>query len=136
MDRWQDSPPTGVACHRTGKDDPRQGPYFVESFAYSQVVSGPEGQRWSQVRPLVHAASFIRTVCDSPGSPFVLFTIDEAAQREAELDELRERVAELEIQLEESRSGPIDMEALTNNVVSMLEARLPKRPGPKPREAA
>lgn len=135
MDRWQERPPAQVACHRTGKDDAKQGPYFVEAFAYSQVVSGPEGQRWSQVKPLVHAASFIRSVCDAPGSPFVLFTIDEAAQREAELDELRERVAELELQLEEARSGPIDHDVFISNVVSILDSRYAKKTGPKPAAA-
>ena len=131
MDRWQERPPSGVTCHRTGKDDPRQGPYFVEAFAYSQVVSGPEGQRWSQVRPLVHAASFIRSICESPGSPFVLYTIDEAAQREAELDDLRERCAELELQLEEVHSGPIDADALMDNLVSIMDRRYARKPGPK-----
>lgn len=131
MDRWQERPPAQVACHRTGKDDAKQGPYFVEAFAYSQVVSGPEGQRWSQVKPLVHAASFIRSICESPGSPFVLYTIDEAAQREAELDELRERVAELELQLEEVHSGPIDADALMDNLVSIMDRRYARKPGPK-----
>jgi hypothetical protein len=103
----------------------------VEGFAYQQVVNGPQGMRSSGVRQLVHAAGWIRAMCDSPGSPFVLYDIAEAAEMQAELDGLREQVAELELQLEEARSGPIDAESLTNNIVSILDARYSKKPGPK-----
>jgi hypothetical protein len=131
MDRWQERPPPPLACHRTSHDDPQHGPYFVEEFAYQQVQNGPQGMRASGVRQLVHAAGWIRAMCDTPGSPFVLYEVDEAAQREAELDSLREQVAELELQLEEAKSGPIDAEAFTNNVVSILRQEFARKPGPK-----
>jgi hypothetical protein len=47
------------------------------------------------------------------------------------LDSLREQVAELELQLEEAKSGPIDAEAFTNNVVSILRQEFARKPGPK-----
>jgi hypothetical protein len=131
MDRWQEKPPPQLVCHRTSHDDPQHGPYFVEEFAYQQVVNGPGGMRSSGVRQLVHAAGWVRAMCDTPGSPFVLYPVAEAAVGEAELDELRERCAELELQLEEAKSGPIDADALTNNIVSILDARYSKKPGPK-----
>ncbi len=106
MDRWVERPPN--PCHRTQKDEPKEGqPYFLESFHYIDVVRGPQGpQAAHRTKQLVHAASWIKSMCDTPGSPFVCLTVEEAAEYEAkaqdrddlliELDEARAQIAELE----------------------------------------
>lgn len=106
MDRWVERPPN--PCHRTQKDEPKPGqPYFLESFHYIDVIRGPQGpQAAHRTKQLVHAASWIKSMCDTPGSPFVCLTVEEAAELEAksqdrddlliELEEARAQIAELE----------------------------------------
>jgi len=56
-------------------------PYLVEEYLHSPAVAAPDGKNLMpapRLRPLVHAASQIRRVCELPGSPFVLLTKEEA----------------------------------------------------------
>ena len=132
-DHWVPQPP--APCHRTGKDDANGGPYFVEKTLVAEVVAGPNGpQVRPRIRPIVHAASWVKSMCDAPGSPFVALTREEVADYEktAEAhDDLLLKVEELEAEIEARKSldGLIDTEAL----VISLEQHFAKKAGAKPR---
>ena len=136
-DRWVDTPP--VPCHITGRVEAKPGqPYLIEEYLHSPAVAAPDGKNLMpapRLRPLVHAASQIRRVCELPGSPFVLLTKEEAEDADALRDEnnvLKTRVEDLEAQLEEARAlqGAVD-KVLSNGLLERLDARYAKKPGPK-----
>jgi len=138
-DRWTDTPP--VPCHITGRIEAKPGqPYLVEEYLHSPAVAAPDGKNLMpapRLRPLVHAASQIRRVCELPGSPFVLLTREEAAEQEAirkHRDELLSEVEELTAELETLRSntGAIDVQALANGLVIQLDERYARKAGRKP----
>lgn len=145
-DRWVDVPP--APCHVTGRDQAKDDqPYLVEHFHYAAVTRGPDGapRVLPRVLPLVHAASQIERVCQLPGSPFKLMRVKDYERWEKRLleaqmavEDMQARIAELESENSTLRNkgGPLDVEALTNNVVAQLRDHLPKRPGPKPKAAA
>jgi hypothetical protein len=130
-DSWVPKPP--APCHRTGKDEVTGGPYFVEKVLVAEVVAGPSGpQVRPRIRPIVHAASWIKTICDSPGSPFKALTADEIAVYEnavAERNDMALKIEELEQEIEARKSldGLID----TNALVVSLEQHFARKTGPK-----
>lgn len=139
MGRWVSQPP--APCHATRRDQAQYGPFHVGDLKYAPVRQMPDGQvrALPQILPLVTAASHFQTMMSEPGCPFRLLTKDEDAARNAYIADLEQQVAELELQVQEERTArqaPIDIEALTNNVVVALSDRLPRKPGPKPKTAA
>lgn len=132
---WVDRPP--APCHVSGKDEPKPyQPFFVEGFHYAEVTRGPQGPvATGRVRPLVHAASWIKRMCDAPGSPFVCLTVEEAAAFEAarqdredlliELDEARAQIAELE-----QHVSPSSLAKAV--VIEMQEFQKQQKPSRKP----
>lgn len=139
-DSWSARPP--APCHRTGKDEPADGqPYFTENYLVAEVVKGPSGpQVLPRIKPIVHAASWIKTICQAPGSPFVLRTQAQAAQDEAdrvELDGARLRIEELEAEVALLREAPgVDVQALAGALVVPLSDHFSRKTGPKPQRAA
>lgn len=125
-------------CHATGKDEPNGAPYFVEKILMGKVEHGPGGVRiHPRVRPVVHASSWIKMICDSPGSPFVALTHAEHA-RLADRDELALRVEELEAEnaaLRESQTS-VDVQALASALVPTLSSHFSQKTGPKPKVPA
>lgn len=137
--RWVERPP--APCHITGKDAPDGGPYLVEDFHYAAVVAGESGPRvLPRILPVVHAASWIKRICDAPGSPFVAITHEQAMAHEVtrdELDEARQRIEELEAEVASlTAAPPIDVQALASALVIPLEGHFARKTGPKPPRAA
>lgn len=125
-------------CHATGKDERNGAPYFVERTLIAEVVAGPNGpQVRPRIRPLVHAASWIKTICDTPGSPYVALTRAEFARLQ-DRDELALRVEELEAEVAALRDTQtvVDVEALASSLVIPLRSHFASKPGPKPKTAA
>lgn len=139
-DKWMERPP--APCHRTGKDEPKPGqPFFVENVLVAEVVAGPSGpQVRPRIRPLVHASSWIESMCKAPGSPFVLYSKHEAQRIEldrSELDSLRLENEELRAEFAMAhQAAPVDVEALAGALVVPLERHFARRTGPKPKAAA
>jgi hypothetical protein len=136
-DAWVHEPRKApYRCRRTGHDSASAGPYFEESLGYSE---GPGDDR---ELTLYHSAEWIKSMCDSPGSPLHVTT---AAEHEAtqqhiehlkgELEAANNRVDELEAEvdlLSERVGNPIDEEALITNLVVRLDERFAKKAGRKP----
>jgi hypothetical protein len=125
-------------CRRTGQDSPTDGPYFEESLGYCEAPGD------DRELTLYHSALWLRTICESPGSPFVLLDADSHADLLAEVESLRlqladaeANLAEREAELAEARAleGAVD-KVLSNGLLERLDARYSKRPGPKPKAAA
>lgn len=143
-DKWTENPP--APCHRTGKQEPNGGPYFVEDHYTADVKMGERGpQVLPRIRPLVHSASFIKRICDAPGSPWVAVDPAVLEGQEAQIEAQAQMIADLEATIDELRGQietmrsidmRLDADALAERVVIQLEDRLPKRPGPKPKAAA
>ena len=101
----------------------------------AEVVAGPNGpQVRPRIRPIVHAASWVKSMCDAPGSPFVALSheeFDSYVVASVERDDLLLKVEELEAEIEARKSldGLIDTEAL----VISLEQHFAKKAGAKPR---
>lgn len=129
-------------CRRSGRHAPVDGPFFEDAVPYSEA--GGDDRTLTQYI----SVGWLKTIAAAPGSPIVVLARDEhdellaqlAAQEEmlaesiTRISELQEREQELLLRLGDT--GPIDAEALTNNIVSILDGRYAKKPGPKPREAA
>jgi hypothetical protein len=129
-------------CRRSGRNTAAEGPYFEDAVPYAE--SGGDDRTLTQYI----SVGWLKTIAAAPGSPVVVLGRDEWEEQVAHVAALVEQNQELEIRVSELEerelellarlgdSGPIDVEALTNNIVVQLADRLPRRPGPKPREAA
>lgn len=125
-------------CHRTLKSRPDEGPFFEEDFTY--VEQG--GER--ELR-LYHSASWVRQMCETPGSPFVLRT-NEQAERDADLLatldqerlDLRARIDTLEAELADAHArikenrAIVDVTALAEAVGPVLQREMAQHFARKP----
>ena len=136
---WVEKAP--VPCRATGRDD-SGGPFVVEDIRMFRAEMTAEGVQLGSTyaMPLVASASYVRRMCDAPGSPFVLLTRDQFAEMNALAGEhgaLTARVAELEAELESARAleSTVD-KVLSNGLLERLDERFAKKTGPKPKAAA
>lgn len=118
-------------CRRTGLSSPGDGPYFEESVRY---WAEPNDDR---EMTLYHSVTWIRQVCDAPGSPLVVRTADEDAAEvrahealKARATELESRVLALEAELTEARrdlrsqKAIVDVDALAEALGPVLEREM------------
>lgn len=131
-----------MRCHRTYKARPEEGPFFEEDFLYTEYGGDRELRMY-------HAASWVREMCEAPGSPFVLRTREQAerdagllAALEEDRAAMQERIAALEAELDgrPPAPAPLDADALAAalhpRLVESLGNTFARKPGRKPREAA
>lgn len=145
MDRWVARPTKPpFSCHRTLKDAEADGPYYESAFSYFEGFFDPNRNEVLPApgppRTLYIAASHLRSICDAPGSPFVLMdtTEHEKLMRElhlksAELEEALERIDELEIESERRvrDNHPASVAAIAEAVAAELDERYARKSGRK-----
>lgn len=127
-------------CHRRFTDGPGDGPFFEESFVYSEPGGGDDREL-----TLYHSAGWIAEMCGKPGSPFDVAprgTVERLERLvgtlEADRVALVERVRTLEGALEAIPGVPeavVDEDGLVARLVERLDGRYARRSGPK-RKAA
>lgn len=132
-------------CALTRNGEQQVGPFYDTGIDYMRPrQDGQELRVDPKVCRLYLSAQGIRELSALPASPQVVITRDDHMEAEANLERLQDELADTAAQLQETQGAlsvarslpPLDVQTLANSLVVSLEDRLPKRPGPKPKQAA
>ena len=127
-------------CHATHKDEPNGAPYFVEDFLYGHVIRTPNGGTVTErrLRPLVNANSWIRAICEAPGSPYVAVPKEQHEATVRRMEEMRQEIEALQ-EANDNLNAILDEtppQIDLSQFVEQLDDRYARKSGRKPKAPA
>ena len=133
-------------CALTLRTEPEDGPYYSLGLVVYPAIYGPDGSPSPDRRAqhLYLSPQALREAAGAPGSPVVVLTKQDDAEREAILDGLRSQVETLQEHLAESQveaarlQEHLNPQQMAGALVGMLDERYARKTGrkPAPRDAA